>query len=117
MLVRRFFFPLLALCFCTLGCSSTITQSNFEKIRVGMTIQEVEGILGKESKNLTSEEISAVLKEVLQPPPGPDGKTITLDPAAFEPAGAKGIRWGNEKKSITVIFLGERVNRTVKKGF
>ena len=29
----------------------------------------------------------------------------------------RGVRWGDEKKSITVIYTGDRVSRVFKQGF
>lgn len=97
------------------GCSgSSINQANFERLKVGMSAQQVESILGKGGKEITTEEVTAQLKETLGPQ---DGKAagIKLDLSNF--SGAKGMRWGDDKKSITVIFMSDRASRIFKKGF
>lgn len=98
------------------GCGGTVDQKNFEKLKVGMTSQEVQGILGKDGKEISSDEVTALMREALTPKAGPDGKT----PGKLELpdlSGARGVRWGDDKKSITVIFTGDRASRIFKKGF
>ena len=98
------------------GCGGSVDQKNFERLKVGMTSQEVQGILGKDSKEISSEDMTALMREALSPKAGPDGKA----PGKVELpdlSGARGVRWGDDKKSITVIFMGHRASRIFKKGF
>jgi hypothetical protein len=99
------------------GCGGSVNQQNFEKLKVGMTSQEVQAILGKDGKEIGSDEVTALMKEALTPK-GAEGKA----PSSFKVelpdlSGARGVRWGDDKKSITVIYMGDRVNRIFKKGF
>jgi len=97
------------------GCSgSSVNQANFERLKVGKSVQQIEAILGKGGKEISSDEVTAQLKEALGPQ---DGKAagMKLDLSNFN--GAKGLRWGDDKKSITVIFISDRASRIFKKGF
>ncbi|MSR51901.1 MAG: hypothetical protein EXS09_01255 [Gemmataceae bacterium] len=97
------------------GCSGgNLNQANFERLKVGMSAQQVESILGKGGKEIPSSEVAALMKEALGPQ---DGKSagMKLDVTSF--SGAKGIRWGDDKKFITVIFMSDRASRIFKKGF
>jgi hypothetical protein len=94
------------------GCSGNpVKQENFERLKVGMTSQEVETILGKGGKPISSEEVATLMREALTPKSG--GMKLELP----DLSNARGVRWGDEKKSITVIYIGDRVNRIFKKGF
>jgi hypothetical protein len=92
------------------GCgSSSVTQEKFERLKIGMSSQEVQAILGKGGKDVPAEEVSKMLSEALGAKGG--GKIDVPN------SGAKGVRWGDDKKSITVIYVGDRVSRIFKKGF
>jgi hypothetical protein len=98
------------------GCGGSVDQKKFEKLKVGMTSQQVEAILGKDGKEISSDEMTALMREALTPKAGPDGKP----PGKLELpdlSGARGVRWGDDKRSITVIFIGDRASRIFKKGF
>jgi hypothetical protein len=84
-----------------------------------MTPQEVEGILGKGGKEVSSEEVATLMREALTPKLGPDGKPPSSAPKVESPdlSAARGVRWGDDKKSVTVVFMGNRVTRIFKKGF
>lgn len=69
-------FLILAL-FIAAGCSK-LTMDNYNKIKGGMTYDEVVGILGKPDK-------------------------------CSDVIGMRSCVWGNEKKSITVSFVGSKV--------
>lgn len=99
------------------GCGGgAVTQAKFERLKIGMTSQEVQAILGKDGKELGPGEVEGLMREALTPKAGPDGKA----PAKVQLpdlTGARGVRWGDDKKSITVIYSGDRVSRLFKKGF
>jgi len=97
------------------GCGgSKLNQTNFERLKVGMTAQQVESILGKGGKEISNEEVAALMKEALGLQ---DGKSAGMKVDVSNLSGAKGMRWGDDKKSVTVIFLSDRANRIFKKGF
>lgn len=98
-------------CLFLTGClAGNVNQQNFDRLRVGMTPPEVERIMGSKATDLSADQIDAVVKEHLAPA---DGKPAALP----DMTGAKGKRYGSESKSITVIYLGDRVARVFKKGF
>jgi hypothetical protein len=102
----------------TCGCGGSVNQQNFEKLKVGMSSQQVQAILGKDGKEISADEVATLMREALTPKAGPDGKA----PAGVKVelpdlSSARGVRWGDDKKSITVIYLGDRVSRIFKKGF
>jgi hypothetical protein len=101
------------------GCGGSVGQSEFERLKVGMTSQEVERVLGKGGKEISQDEVAALIKEALTPKPGPDGKAPVNAPKLELPdlSSAKGVRWGDDKRSITVIYMGDRASRIFKKGF
>lgn len=101
-----------------LGCGgSSVTPAKFERLKIGMTSQEVQAILGKDGKELSAAEVEALMREALTPKAGPDGKGPPAKVQLPDLTGARGVRWGDDKKSITVIYSGDRVSRLFKKGF
>ena len=97
------------------GCGGgNLNQTNFERLKVGMTAQQVESVLGKGGKEIANDEVVTLLKEALGPQ---DGKSAGMKLDLTNLSGAKGIRWGDDKKSITVIFMSDRASRIFKKGF
>jgi hypothetical protein len=97
------------------GCGGSVNRESFERLKVGMTSQQVEGILGKGGKEIGSDEVTALIREALTPKGGPaaGGRKLELP----DLSGARGVRWGDDKKSITVIYSGDRASRIFKKGF
>ena len=75
------------------GCSKVTTES-YDKIQSGMTVDQVEEILGK-------------------------GEVETGGGIAIGDQGASGkvMKWGTEEKSITVTFANDKVVMKAKKGF
>ena len=100
------------------GCTGGVSTSNYDRLRVGMTAREVDGLLGK-GKEVSADEVAQLLREAMTPTGGPDGKNIPNLPKVEVPdrSNTHGVRWGDDKKSITVVYLGDRVHRMFKKGF
>lgn len=86
---------LLVLLFCLAlaGCKSKVTKANYDKITDGMTLKEVEAILGEGS---------------LQ---GDGSGTAAQFGVHLAPAGGRGKTyvWESGDKSITVIFVDDKV--------
>jgi hypothetical protein len=101
------------------GCGGSVGQSEFERLKVGMTSQEVERVLGKDGKEISQDEVADLIRQALTPKAGPDGKPPANAPKLELPdlSSAKGVRWGDDKRSITVIYMGDRASRIFKKGF
>ncbi len=75
------------------GCGSKVSKSNYDKIETGMTLSQVEGILGKGTEK------------------------AGLAGAIGKVAGsAKVMTWGDEKKSITVTFANDKVVAKAQQG-
>src|SRR5438552_2349299 len=94
------------------GCiGGGVDQAKFERLKVGMSSQDVEAVLGKGGKEISSDEVTTLVREALTPKAGPDGKPPPSAPKVELPdlSGARGVRWGDDKKSITVIYNGDRV--------
>jgi hypothetical protein len=113
--------PYLAIAFVCMplaGCGGGVDERKFERLKVGMTSQDVEAILGRGGKEIGSDEVAALMREALTPK-GVSGKAAGGAPKVELPdlSGARGVRWGDDKKSITVIYTGDRVSRLFKKGF
>jgi hypothetical protein len=119
--MRRPAAPCLAIalvCLPLAGCGGGVDERKFERLKVGMTSQDVEAILGRGGKEIGPDEVAALMREALTPK-GVPGKAATGAPKVELPdlSGARGVRWGDDKKSITVIYTGDRVSRLFKKGF
>jgi hypothetical protein len=95
------------------GCSNSVDQQKFERLKIGMSSQEVQAILGKDGKEIGADEVATLMREALAPKAGPAGAKVELP----DLSGARGVRWGDDKKSITVIYMGDRASRIFKKGF
>jgi hypothetical protein len=67
------------------GCGSKVSKSNYDKISNGMTMAEVEGILGKGEKASAGVSIA--------------GLSVTGDV----------YQWKNGDKSISVVFKDDKV--------
>ena len=101
------------------GCTSGVSTTTYDRLRVGMSSREVDDLLGKVGKEISADELVALMREALTPKPGPDGKALANLPKVEVPdlSNARGVRWGDDKQSITVVYLGDRVHRMFKKGF
>jgi hypothetical protein len=108
-----FLFVACILLFCT-GCGGpSYTKAQFDRIKLGMSVSDVEEILGK-GKVIDPGEVESLVKKSLEPaqnPAGEDSPKIEIDFSEL-----RGIRWGNEKKNISVVFRNERVFRAFSQG-
>ena len=68
------------------GCGSKVTKSNFDQIKTGMTVAEVEAILGKATEST-----------------GASGAVGTLT------GSAKVMTWKDGGKTITITFANDKV--------
>lgn len=84
---------LLGLVFLAVSGCGKITKSNYDKIQTGMTVGQVEAILGKGTEKAG---IAGAVGQVAG-----SGKVMT---------------WGNEKKSITVTFANDKVVAKTEQG-
>ncbi|HEX3151940.1 MAG TPA: hypothetical protein VHR66_27960 [Gemmataceae bacterium] len=99
-----------------IGCGGGVDERKFSRLKVGMTSQDVEAVLGKGGKEITSDELTTMMREALAPKPA-EGKAAGPKLEMSDLTGVRGVRWGDESKSITVIFSNDRVSRLFKKGF
>jgi hypothetical protein len=101
-------FPLLSSAGC--GGGASVSKSQYDRLKLGYTSSEVEEILGK-GKDLDAAEVDRVLKESL---PGFDDPALQKNkPSAGD---FRGVRWGTEKKNITVIFQNDKLFRRFQQG-
>jgi hypothetical protein len=105
-------------CLLNVGCGGSVNQQNFERLKVGMSSQQVQAILGKDGKDISADEVANLMREALtlktgQAGKSPGGVKVELP----DLSSARGVRWGDDKKWITVIYMGDRVSRIFKKGF
>jgi hypothetical protein len=96
----------LALCLLLAGCGkSKVTQQNFEKIKEGMTLQEVEAILGpgQKDENVDASNVAAQFGVNVG---GQEQRGKNLSTYVWESRG----------KTIKVHFLNDKVARKEKEG-
>jgi hypothetical protein len=75
------------------GCGSKVTKSNFDQIKIGMTVAQVEAILGKGTESAGAAGTVAGLTG--------SGKVVT---------------WKDGEKTITVTFANDKVVLTAASG-
>lgn len=81
------------MCILVAGCGSKVSKSNYDKINNGMTVAEVEGILGKGTEQA-----------------GGAGALGNLT------GSARIIAWTDEGRTITVTFLNDKVTAKAQTG-
>ncbi len=134
----KFCLLLLVCCGCLVGCRSKINDGIFRKIRDGMSLQEVEGVLGGPGTAIDAKEIFGTKDLKLPELPKIDPtaknkmlKSIPLDKIEkgkeavqipmMDPKDVmdsiKAYRWIEGNKSITLIFQADRLIRKMKNGF
>ena len=84
---------LLGLAFVVVSGCGKVSKSNYDKIEIGMTLSQVEGILGKGSEKA-----------------GVGGAIGNLT------GSGKVMTWGDEKKSITITFANDKVVLKAQQG-
>ena len=105
---------LLFLLMCTTGCSNKISAGTFSRIKPGISLQEVEAILGK-GKEMTDEETMDRFK--------PAENATEEFRRDFEKnkmtyfQGMTGVKWESGKRTIFVLLSNERVQKKGKTGF
>jgi hypothetical protein len=75
------------------GCGSKVSKDNYEKVKAGMTLAEVEGILGKGTEKA-----------------GVGGALGNLA------GSAKVVEWKDGDKSITATFLNDKMTTKIQTG-
>ena len=103
-LFRLFFFILPV--FWLTGCGPSLSKAQVDRILLGMTVAEVEDSLGK-GKSLESGEV----QRLVQASVAESGAKVSIDQLDL-----RGIRWGDDKKHVTVIFNNGRVFRVFPQG-
>jgi hypothetical protein len=81
-----------------IGCGDALDQAKFDRRKVGMSVQEVEAILGKGGKEISSADLTSLMCEALIPRAETDAK-------------------GSAKLPKLELPDCDRVNRIFKKGF
>ena len=91
------------------SCSSpSIGRAQFDRLKLGMTPTEVEEILGN-GKPVEAGEVQRLLTEA----GAADGDHSGPKREITE---MRGVRWGSEKKSVTVIYKNDRLFRAFQQG-
>jgi hypothetical protein len=97
---------MITFCILLVGCSrnTKLTKANFDKIQPGMTVAEVESILGpgeQEGGDLAIAEGSGVAGAV--------GVGGDLQSMGAPRSNQKTYKWGNDKRWIKVTFVGGKI--------
>jgi hypothetical protein len=99
--------PLLVLA----GCGSmAVDKAQYDRLRLGMTPIEVENILGK-GKAVAADDVNRLVKETLGTVGGGDQPEGQIDYGEF-----RAVRWGSDKKNITVVYRHDRLFRAFQQG-
>ena len=100
-MVQRSSMAILALlvCLTLVGCGSKVTMTNYERIEDGMSLAEVEGILGKGTEQSSSNV------------PGVSAGGISIPGAS-----SKAMVWKNGNNVISVMFLNDKVMSKTQMG-
>jgi hypothetical protein len=99
---------LVALSLLIAGCGRSVSKGQFDRIRLGMSVADVEDILGK-GNIVESGEVDKLVKSSA-PADGAAAK------APMDTSEMRGVKWGDDKKSITVIYKNEKVFRVFSQG-
>ncbi len=98
----------LALALLATGCGRSVSKAQADRVKLGMSPADVEDILGK-GKAIDPAEAEKLVKSSL--PDTGDGPKVGIDPADL-----RGVRWGDEKKNVTVVFRNDKVFRVFTQG-
>ena len=91
------------------GCGSGVSTDNFEKIKSGMTLVEVERILGR-----GEEEVSSSVEIPEQSVSLPGVGSVSMSSMA---SSGNVVKWQDGNKVITIMFLDGKVVSKTKIGF
>lgn len=83
------------------GCGSTVSKSNYDKIESGMTIEEVENILGKGEEQASSS--INIPGQSISIPGGGNVSTAGMSTSA------KAMVWKDGTKVISIMFSDGKV--------
>ena len=83
------------------GCGSDVSQSNYDKISNGMTVDQVESILGKSKEQQSSEMATPGMAAGGLSVPGMSMKALT---------------WKDGSKTISVTFQNDKVMSKAENG-
>jgi hypothetical protein len=104
--------------FSFVGCGGAgLNKAQIERLKMGMTPAEVEGMLGK-GNAISAEEVAKIVNEsgansdLNTPAPGDAAPPVQFDMSEF-----RGVRWGGDKKNVTVIFRNDQAFRVIPVGF
>src|SRR5438128_1951241 len=89
-------------CLAVVGCKSKITKANFEQVKEGMTLKEVEALLGEGTQQGDASGTAAQFG-------------VNLPPARVSGGGQTFI-WESGDKKITVIFVQDKVKWKESRG-
>jgi hypothetical protein len=102
---------LLMLCLLVGGCQrSKITKANYDKIKEGMTLSEVEAILGKGDKE------DVVSKGDIAMKAGVNVGSLGLDSHANKKDPGEYYVWTKSDKLIRVVFVDGKMLRKMQEG-
>ncbi len=88
-------------CLMLSGCSGKVNKANYDKVNTGMTVSEVEGILGKgEEQASTGVGIPGIAGEI------PGVGNIAIPGGGMS---AKVVKWQDGNRIITITFVGDKV--------
>ena len=99
--------PLIVVAASLAGCESKLTTANFEKVKTGMTIDEVAAILGPGEKQ-TQGQASNVAAGMMQGLPGGGGKKAESNREFFT--------WKEDRVEIGITFDNGKVVDKVQRG-
>jgi hypothetical protein len=94
---------LVVTCLLLPGCKSKITKANFDKIQDGMTLEEVEGILGKGESQTGDPSVMLGQAGVALPMQSGQSKDQVYV-------------WESGNKKITIVFRQDKVVKRIPSG-
>jgi hypothetical protein len=90
------------------GCSRSLSKAQVDRVKLGMTVADVEDILGK-GNPIDAGEVEKLAK-------GPAPAATTGPKVEFDSSEMRGMKWGDDKKSVTVIYKNDKVYRIFSQG-
>ncbi|MDB5307116.1 MAG: hypothetical protein JWO38_1318 [Gemmataceae bacterium] len=94
------------------GCGGSVSKSNYDKIKDGMTLAQVEAILGK-----GKEQVSTSTGGAVEVPGGSvGGVTVPGQTVNVPKMSGKGMVWQDGNKVITITFINDKVMSKAQAG-